>query len=49
MNIYKKMASLCFAICIMAGMLTGCGDGAAMGSRFQDEDKLSVVTSIYPM
>ena len=49
MNIYKKMASLCFVICIMAEMLTGCGDGAAMGSRFQDEDKLSVVTSIYPM
>ena len=34
---------------LLMGSVTGCGDGASTKSRFQDADKLAIVTSIYPM
>lgn len=34
---------------IFLGILTGCGENAAGASKFQEPDKISVVTTIYPM
>lgn len=49
MKLYFKLTVMSIGLLLLAGIVIGCGDGASTKSQFQDTDKISVVTSIYPM
>lgn len=49
MKLYSKITIISICLMLLMGSVTGCGDGASTKSRFQDADKLAIVTSIYPM
>ncbi len=46
MIINRKILALCLSVCIIAGVLSGCGKSTQ--SSKEDSDKLSVVTTIFP-
>ncbi|MGN0155140.1 MAG: metal ABC transporter substrate-binding protein [Lachnospiraceae bacterium] len=48
MNNWKKRILLILALS-MGVLITGCGAGNTSQKAFQDKDKLSIVTTIYPM